>query len=170
MTTPNPPPSPTCGSSLIEVLLAMGVLAVAVPLVSAVLVRSGQSAAAAQAETRCGWILPACLMEIEAACEGKARFLPKLPRNQSFPAAGDVLALAFAGDGRALGRIDRETYHRGGSTLADEPIRYLASIHTEPAASRPNIAPMLSVCVTLEYPSAAPLAKRQKLDFHTRIP
>jgi hypothetical protein len=170
MKTPCPPSSHTCGSSLIEVLLAMGVLAVALPLVGAVLVRAGQSAAAAQAETRCGWIVPACMKEIEAAYEGKARFLPKLPRNQPFPAAGEVLALAFAGDGRALGRIDRETYHSGGRILADEPIRYLASIHAAPAASRSNITPMLGLRVTLEYPSAAPLAKRRKLDFHTCIP
>jgi len=157
-------------ASLIEALLAMGVLAVALPLVFAVLARSGQSAAAAQAETRCGWIIPACLDEIEAAREGNARFLPKLTRGQPFPAADQVLALAFAGDGRTLGCVARKDYLTGIDRLAGEPVRYVVSIHAQPAPDQPNTHAMLNLRLTLECPSAAPLAKRRKLDFHTRIP
>lgn len=158
------------GSSLIEVVIAMGVLAVALPLVFAVLASSGQSCARAQAETRCVWIIPACINEIEAAHQGTGRFLPPLPRGQPFPAPGTILALAFAEDGRALGCVAPDAYQTGVSRLANEPIRYLASFHSEPAPPRPNMPPLLNLRLTLEYPSAAPLAKRQHLDFHTRIP
>ncbi|MCX6877969.1 MAG: type II secretion system protein [Verrucomicrobia bacterium] len=170
MNTPRSTHATAAGFSLIEVILAMGVLAVALPLVFAVMARSGQSTAAAQAETRCAWIIPACLNEIEAAHAGNARFLPTLTRGQPFPAPGEVLALAFAADGRALGLADPEAYHRGLKNLADEPIRYLASIRTQRSPAQPGGPPMLNLRLTLEYPSAAPVAKRQKLDFFTRLP
>jgi len=158
------------GSSLVEVLIAMGVLAVALPLVFAVLARSGQSCAAAQAETRSTWIIPACLNEIEAAHHGTARFLPALTPGQPFPARGDILALAFAQDGRAIGCVPPAAYRSGVSRLADVPIRYLASLHTEPVPSQLNLPPLLNLHLTLEYPAAAPLANRRRLDFHTRLP
>ena len=158
------------GSSLIEVLLAMGVLAVALPLVFAVLARSGQSAASAQAETRCVWIIPTCLDEIAAARDGTARFLPKLARGEPFPAAGEVLALAFAADGRPLGCVARDAYLSGLSRLADDPIRYLVSMRAEPAVAQPKSQAMLGLHLTLEFPAAAPLKQRHLLKFHTRIP
>ena len=170
MKTPRSLPARIAGTSLIEVLLAMGVLAVALPLVAAVLARSGQGCAAAQAETRCGWILPACLDEIEAAHTGSARFLPDLTRGQSFPAPGDVLVLAFADDGRALGCVGRDAYLSGLGRLRGESVRYLASLRADPAATRPNMQPGRALRVTLEFPAAAPLAKRHHLEFFTRLP
>ncbi|MEI6655365.1 MAG: hypothetical protein WCP45_11395 [Verrucomicrobiota bacterium] len=168
MKTPGTAPTSARGASLIEALLALGVLAVALPLVSAVMARSAQSMAAAQAESRCTSIIPACLQEIDAAHEGKAQFLPKLTRGQPFPAAGETLALAFTDDGRALGCVKPQAYLTGTRTLADAAVHYLASIRCE--AATPGTCAMRHLCLTLEYPSAAPAAKRKKLDFHTRIP
>lgn len=158
------------GASLIEALIAMGVLAVVLPLVFAVLARSGQSCASARAETRCAWIIPACMAEIEAAHRSAARFLPPLPPGQPIAPPGGVLVLAFAGDGRALGRVARDAYLSGVSRLAGEPVRYLASLHSEPVPALPNMPPLMNLRVTLEFPSASPQAKRQCLDFHSRIP
>ena len=70
----------------------MGVLAVAVPLVFAAIAKSGQSAAHARAETRCVWIIPACLNEIEAARDGKSKLIP--PRLPGEPFYGYVRHLA----------------------------------------------------------------------------
>ncbi|MEI6676666.1 MAG: hypothetical protein WCO57_15965 [Verrucomicrobiota bacterium] len=168
MNTPGTPPTSARGASLIEALLALGVLAVALPLVAAVMAHSAQSMAAAQAESRCTSIIPACIQEIDAAHEGKAQFLPRLTRGQPFPASGETLALAFSDDGRALGSVTPEAYLTGTRALADEAVRYLASIRCEAAA--PGTRAMRSLCLTLEYPSAAPATRRKKLDFHTRIP
>ena len=38
------------------------------------------------------------------------------------------------------------------------------------AAAKPGTTPMLKVHISLEYPAAAKSSKRNKLDFHTRIP
>ena len=165
-----PQRGPIVGSSLIEVLMAMGILAVVLPLIFAVLARASQSYAEAQAETRCLSILPACMNEIEAAQQGTTRYLPALPCGVLFPAPGTILALAFARDGRLLGCVAPAAYLAGTRRLADEPIRYLASLHTEPAPAQPNMPAMLHLRITLEYPPAAPMAKRRHLDFHTCIP
>ena len=170
MKSPLPPRASDCGASLIEVIIAMGVLSVALPLIFAVMARSGQSTASAQAETRCVWIIPACMTEIEAAHSGTSRFLPRLTRGQQFPAPGETLALAFSEDGRALGLVEPQPYNKGIKNLAGETLRYIVSIHTEPTPVKPDATPMLSLRLTLEYPSAAPVVKRQKLDFFTRIP
>jgi Tfp pilus assembly protein PilV len=160
------------GASLIEVVIAMGVLAVSLPMLFGVFAKSGESAAAAKAETRCNWIIPECMREIEAAREGKARFLPKRDPGAPYPAAGETLALAFSGDGRPLGKVPSRSYESGVKSLADEPVRYLVSIHSQLAENkdRPDAPPMLNLRLTLEYPAAVPVHKRRTLDFHSRIP
>ena len=168
MKAQRPRRGPGAGSSLIEVLIAMGVLALVLPLVFAVLARAAMSCAAAQAETRCASILPACMNEIEAAQHGTARFLPPLNRGVPFPAAGATLA--FARDGRLLGGVAADACLGGVRSLASEPVRYLATFHTGAAPTRPNMPAMLSLRISLEYPAAAPLARRRHLDFHTSIP
>ena len=46
---------------------------------------------------------------------------------------------------------------------------YIATLSATPQLPA-TTPPMMRVLVTLEYPSTAPAAKRQKLDFYTRIP
>jgi type II secretory pathway pseudopilin PulG len=158
------------GFSLMEVVIAIGVLAVTLPLVFAVMVRSSQSTVAAQAETRCAWIIPACINEIMSAYDGKSSCLPTLTRNQQFPLDGDILALAFAGDGHLIGSVERESYTAGIKQLTGQPVRYIVSIHATHTQPQPATSPMLNLRLTLEYPSVAAQANRRKLDFHTRIP
>jgi Tfp pilus assembly protein PilV len=170
MISPTPPRPSRRGASLIEVVVAMGVLAVAVPLVFAVIARSGQNAANARAETRSTWIIPACLNEIEAARTGASKLIPPRLPGQPFPADGQFLTIAFSEDGRPLGTIEQKAYATGIKTLADQPVRYLATIRTEPAPAAPGVPPMLNLHLTLEHPAAAPAAQRRKIAFHSRIP
>jgi Tfp pilus assembly protein PilV len=161
-------PVHACGASLIEGVIAMGVLAVALPLVFAVIARSAQATTAAQAESRSTWIIPACLEEIQAAAAGKAQFLTNPTPNQPFPTPNKPLALAFSPDGRTLGSIQPDAYAAGIRQLAGQAARYIVSIHTDPAQSAER--PMRGLRLTLEYPAAVPHTKRRKLDFHTHLP
>jgi len=158
------------GSSLIEAIVAVGVLAVAVPLVFATLAGSGESGLSAQAETRCSWIVPACLEELQATRTGDSRFLPDTVAGEAFPAGGERMALAFSGDGRVLGQVPRESYESGLRTLGGEPVRYIVALSGTPLATDSEAVPLLAVRLTLEYPAVSPAAKRGKLDFHTRMP
>jgi type II secretory pathway pseudopilin PulG len=161
---------------LIEVVIALGVLATALPLVFGTFAKSGESAAAAKAETRCNWIIPACLDEIEAARLGQSRFLPKREPGSPYPPSGETLALAFTDEGLAVAKVPPRAYAAGTKSLNGESVRYLVSIHAEPepgAAGDPAAAgaiPLSTLRLTLEYPAAAPSHKRRTLDFHTRIP
>ncbi len=116
---------------MVEAVIAVGVLAVAIPLVFGTIAESGKSGVSAQAETRSTWMIPVCMQEIQDSRDGKPRYFTATTIGQAFPPAGQVWALAFNQEGRPVGKI----------SSAD-----------------------------IEYPSASPAKKRQKLAFHTRIP
>ena len=170
MISPTLPAKSRRGASLIEVIIAIGVLAVSAPLVFAVIAKSSQNAANARAETRCSWIIPACLNEIEAARTGSSQFLPPRVAGEPFPSAGTLLAIGFSEDGRPLGTVAQSAYDRGLKTLADEPLRYIVTIRAETAVVKAGSPPMLDLHLTLEHPAAAPAIKRRKIDFHSRLP
>jgi hypothetical protein len=162
-------PSPTSrrrGSTLVESVIAIGVLAVAIPMVFGTLTESGKSGLASQAETRSSWIVPACMDEIRASREGRPQYFTATDTAQPFPAAGDVWALAFSADGKPVGKLTRSLYDKGLKELNGKPVRYIATM----AAVKQAASPMLRVDILLEYPSNAKAEKRAKLDFHTRIP
>ena len=157
------------GSSLIEAVIAMGVLAVAIPLVFGAIAESGQSGMSAEAETRSSWIIPACMDEIQASREGKPLYFTATTSGQAFPESGSIWALGFSSDGKPVGKIEKAVYDKGAKEISGKPIRYIATLSAV-AQVPATTPPMMRVLITLEYPSTAPAAKRQKLDFYTRIP
>jgi type II secretory pathway pseudopilin PulG len=158
------------GATLIEAVIAVGVLAVAIPLVFGALVEGGRSGASSQAETRSTWMIPACMDEIRASRDGKPQYFTPTHVGEAFPPAGDVWALAFSQDGRPVGKMSKALYDKGARELDGKPIRYIASIKSTPDTVKAGMTPMLKVQISLEYPSAVKSAKRYKFDFHTRIP
>jgi hypothetical protein len=170
--SPRPPLSR--GVSLIETVIAMGVLAVVIPLVFGAIAESGRSGISAEADTRCAWIVPQCVEEIRLSRESKGSY--NTVPGQAFPAAGDVWALAFSPEGKLLGKLGKEAYEKSGGVrdFQGEPVAYLATLSaTGPAAAdpaKPGAANMLTARITVEYPSGVPMAKRQKLEFYTSLP
>ena len=158
------------GSSLIETVIAMGVLAVAIPLVFGALAESGKSGMSSEAETRSTWIVPTCMAEIQASRDGRPQFFTATTTGQIFPPAGDVWALAFSAEGRPIGKISKTVYDKGTQELNGQTVRYLATLSSATTQTPPGATAMLRTLITLEYPSALPVAKRQKLEFFTRIP
>ena len=160
------------GSSLIEVIIAVGVLAVAIPLVFGALAESGKTNFASEAETRSTWIIPACIEEIRASREGRSRFFSATTIGQEFPPAGDIWCLAFSAEGTPLGAITKADYEKGIKNVNNRQAFYLATLTAKaqnPAKAVGN-PKMLAVHLQLEYPAGTPAARRQKLDFYTRIP
>lgn len=165
-------PNSNCngGASLIEAVIAVGVLAVAIPMVFGALAEAAKSGLAARAETRSIWMIPACMDEIHASRAGRPRyFTPTLP-GQTFPPAGEVWALAFSPEGQPIAPMPRTLYEWGCRELGGKTVRYIASLDSSPATANPATAAMVQVHISLEYPANAPAAKRRKLDFHTRMP
>ena len=158
------------GSSLIEVVIAVGVMAVAVPLVFGALAESGKSGMSSEAETRSTWMVPLCMDEIRASREGRSEFFTPTLTGQTFPPGGDVWVLAFSQDGKPVGKVSKALYDKGAKELNGEKIYYLTSMSSSALATQTGSPTMLRAKITMEYPAGAPAAKRQKLDFFTRIP
>ena len=161
------------GSSLIETVIAMGVLAVAIPLVFGALAESGKSTLAAEADTHSTWIIPACMAEIQASRNGSPQFFSNTVTNETFPPQGEVWVLAFSKEGLPIGKITQSDYAIGIKQIDRKPIRYLAKLSAEhPPSTEMNLGqtPILRVLISLEFPATSPAAKRQKREFYTRIP
>ena len=158
------------GATLVEAVIAVGVLAVAVPLVFGAIAEAGKGGQSAEAETRAPWIVRTCMEEIQASRDGRPQYFATTTTGQPFPPAGDVWVLAFSADGKPVGKLSKSLYDKGSKQLDGKAVRYIAvlSASTQPPVA--NTTPMLKSRVTIEYPASAPAKKRSKLDFHTRIP
>ena len=155
------------GVTLVEAVIAVGVLAVAVPLVFGALAEAGKSGFSSQAETRSTWMVPACMDEIQASRDGRPQYFTATITGQAFPPAGDVWALGFSAEGKPVGKLSKALYAK---ELDGKPILYIAVMSAGNATLTSGGQTMLRARISIEYPAAAPVAKRSKLDFHTRIP
>ena len=166
---PSPRPSSLPGVSLLEGIIAVGVLAVAIPLVFGALTESGTSGEAAKAETRCAWMVPACIEEIQASRAGQSQYFPATAAGEAFPEAGALWALGFTTEGEAIGRLSSAEYQTGVTMQPQSQLpAYIATLSAEPIVPTES-PPMLRCRIIIEFPAAAPAAKRQKLVFFTRI-
>jgi hypothetical protein len=157
------------GSSLIETVIAMSVLAVAIPLVFAALAESGKCNNSAECETRSTWIVAVCMEEIQASREGKSEFFTATKLTETFPPAGEFWALAFSSEGKPIAKITRSEYDKGIKEINGKPIRYLTTLSSLQISEKGMIPIILRTSISLEYPSVAPLSKRHKLAFHSLI-
>ena len=158
------------GSSLVEAVIAVGVLAVAVPLVLGTLAEASKSSSLARAETRASWIVQHCVREIEASRQGRSQLFAASQYGDELPPAGETWALVFAADGKLLGKASSSQYQQGIKKIADQSASYLATIEAKKSSIGNSSPPMLDAQIRIEYPAAAKQARRSKLDFHTRIP
>lgn len=159
------------GSSLIESVIAMGVLSVAIPLVFGALAESGKSGISAEAETRSSWVVPTCIQEIRASRDGRPVYFTPTTVGQAIPPSGDVWAIGFSSDGKTVGKVSKALYDKGTKEINSQAIAYIASLSAVPPTSTPaGVTPLMTVKILLEYPATLPATKRQKLEFYTRVP
>ena len=157
------------GSTLIEAVIALGVLAVAIPLIFGVFAESGKNSISAEAETCSNWIVPLCMAEIDASRAGKSRFFPATITQEIFPSSDDVWALGFSAEGQLIHKLDRSDYIYGLTHLNGQSVYYIASLSTT-KIEEASIVSMLRLKIYLEYPANAPAKQRQTIVFYTKIP
>lgn len=168
------PPGDKCflkrGASLIEAVIAIGVLAMAIPLVFSVLAEAAKCGLAARAETCSIWMVGSCMDEIRASRDGCPRYLTPTAIGQMFPPPGEVWALGFSRDGQPIGALSKALYEYGTREVDGKAVRYIAALGSTMAPAKPGLPPLLRVHISLEYPAISPVGQRHKLDFHTHLP
>ncbi len=162
-------PRQRVGFSLIETALALAVLVAAVPMVFLAMGEAGKSAMASEAESRGCRIVPLCLEEMRASREGRSRWFPSSTIGEMRTTDGDFRALAFSADGKVVGVLSEEMHGSGASRLDNQSVRYIATMTSSPRESDPHPT-MRNIRIVLEYPAAAPAARRGKLEFQTLMP
>ena len=158
------------GASLIEAVIAIGVLATSVPLVFGVLAEAGKCELAARAETASVWMVEACLDEIRASRNGCPQYLAPSAPGQTFPPSGEVWALAFSREGQPIGSLSKDLYEQGTKEAHGKSVRYIAAFASSMVSTQPGLPTLLCVHISLEYPAAAPAAQRHQIDYYTHLP
>lgn len=153
-----------------EVVMALAVLAVAIPLTFTTLAAASRTGVPSSAETRCLSMVPICLDEIQASRNGCPQYFTSTSVGQSFPPEGDLWALAFSGDGRVIGKVNQRLYETGGKMIEGESMRYIATMMAYASKMQTSDAPIMNVRISIEYPASEPSSQRRKIDFFTRLP
>lgn len=177
MKLPRPKPAFLRGLSLIESVIAIGVIAIVAPLAIAALTSAGGVGVSARAETRAPLMVEAAIAEVRAARQSRSSFLDPIPPGTAFPQEDQALCLAFDHGGRLIGKIDTAAYQNGSSQLNGTDVVYLARIQGTPDPDAPASTdptqpqiPLFILTTTIEYPAGLPIAKRQTLEFVTKLP
>lgn len=148
------------GVSLIEAVIAIGVLAVAIPLAFAAIVKAGEVGGNARAETRAPLIAEFVRTELELARRGESEVFERVEPDQ--PMA--VKALGFAPDGNYLGTLEGADYSGGRRKLDDKEIGFIVAVSGEPEDRG------LLVTVKVEHPAVRSSTDRSAVAFHTLLP
>ena len=156
---PLPTHRPARGISLVECIVALGILAIAFPLTFAAIAGSGNVAASSGMETRGSWIAATALEELRATREGRSPLLRQA-------SSGELPALVFTKDGSLAGAIDLATTGNGIRHHEGKPIAFIARIQI---SETPDVPGPADVRIILEHPASAPAAKRTKTVFQTRV-
>jgi hypothetical protein len=147
-----------------EVVISVGVLAVVVPVVLAMIIAGGESSRIAGDETRAALIARSVVEEIRAARDGGGLVLKDPLAWPKFPAGAERLVLAVDADGKIVTELGAEEYESGER---DGELRYLVSAKGE--WHRPDGLPdsevLSRVEVSVETPPAAKAEDRRKFVF-----
>ncbi|MES2474726.1 MAG: prepilin-type N-terminal cleavage/methylation domain-containing protein [Verrucomicrobiota bacterium] len=157
------------GFSLMETVIALAVLAVSVPLVFLALEKGGRAGMASATDSRCARMADACLEEIRASQESRARWLPNENPGAPIPPEGSFWALAFSNEGHVMGQINADQWAAGVAHIDGEAVRYLASMDSDSRVLE-GMPVMRRVRVTVEEPAAAAQENRAKSKFYTLMP
>jgi hypothetical protein len=153
----------------VEIMVSIGVLAVVAPLALAAMLQAGEGGSTSRAETRAPLIVENCMQELDMARKGLSPNLPTLTPGQEF-GSGETLCLAFAEDGKLLGRVEGGGYEGGVGRIGSEDAAFLARLSGKEDRSRADFPTMLTVKVAIERPAIAPANRRKAMTFYTKLP
>ena len=166
------------GASLVEAMIAVGVLAVAIPLVFGALAEAGRSGEQSGTDSRSTAILAECMGCVGRIRAQKPGWFEPAAAGVPFPPSGTVWALAFAEDGHLIGRVEKTDYENGLRELNGQSVRYLATLRataspatvaTGSLAANEAVIQPLRLAISLEHPATAAASRRKVQVFHSLL-
>lgn len=140
------------GMTLLECVLAMGLMAMAMPVLLLAFGQSHRDLAGARVEAWAGCVIPARLADLRLS--GGIR-------------PGGVRAWAHGLRGESLGEVDEESCRQGVACRDGNPAAFLL-VARGGSMQRSSSAGAIPMTMNLEYPAAAPADHRRKISFHTQ--
>lgn len=153
------------GVSLVEAVVAISVLAVAIPLALAAMTKAGDVSEVARAETRAPAIADYVKMELEQARRSQSEIFGSIPADVVLTESDGGKPLGFARDGSYIGVLTKAEYDAGVRRQEGrEDVFYVAK-----ASSREDERGLV-VTVRISYPAVRSAEKRSGVSFHTLLP
>lgn len=159
------------GMTLMESVIALGIIAFAVPLVLSTTAVSTRTRINAETDTRSAWLARTVQRELTDSwrAQPSAMFTPA-PAFPNFASATAPEVLLFDAEGRFLSRGNSNDY-TNGSRNANAV--YLVSVHSQrqsPANITTNENLLARVQITVAHNAKAPLSKRVPCSYTVLIP
>ena len=144
------------GSTLIEAVLAIAMLAAVLPLIGLAMVKANAGAAASEVESLSLWMLPSHLQEFRESIDGHGD-------------GGSALRVwAHGAGGECLGELQESEYKEGVEEVNGKAVRCLVVVRAVGTSANGG-APLLRVRLSVEQPASWSSDRRKHLDFYTCI-
>ncbi|MBB5349902.1 Tfp pilus assembly protein FimT [Haloferula luteola] len=153
------------GVSLVETVVAVAVLAVAIPLSLAAMTKAGDETRVARAETRAPAIAEYVKMELEQARSGTSAVYGKLDEFPVLSEGSGAKPLGFSRDGSLIGPLGDDEYENGVRPTAGQEEVYFVALATTRTTERGTL-----VTVKIAHPAIRAAKKRKEVSFHTLLP
>ncbi len=152
------------GFSLMEVVIAGGVLAVAIPGGMAMLVTGTRSSRVATDETQAALIARSVMQEVRAARDGRSALVEGTLSWPDFPTGGERLVFSVNAEGGLAEQLGDGDY---GSGVRDRAVQYLVSAAgtLHPLEGQPDLKVLSKVVVSVETPPGAKPEDRRKFEY-----
>lgn len=170
----NQSPASAKGMTLLETIIAIGVIAVAIPLVLAATTAGMADRMNAEADTRSAWLAKNVEEQISAiwATPRRDTYLPTA-LNLNYPAFGterDPIVFIFDSDLKFIAQGNSSDFQNGAR---DQSARYLATVYSiaqVPANFSTNSPELSRLFIKIQHPAKAPEKNRQTLQYSVLMP
>ncbi len=152
------------GVSLVEVVVAISVLAVAVPLSLAAMTKAAGVSGKARVETRSPSIAEFVKLELEMARRDRSEIFGKLEEGQLLT-EGTAPVLGFGRDGAFVAKLEAEEYRDGVERRSGRDEIFFVALATTREEERGTL-----VTVHVCHPAARKAEDREEVAFHTLLP
>lgn len=159
------------GLTLMEAVVAIGVVAVAVPLILAATSVSAKTRMAAENETRASWIAQQVFRQLTESWQNlKSPAFPIKPNFPTFQSATAPMILLYNSDGALLGQGTALDFEKGSSNPQSVYLVSVYGIGQKASNLQSGDENLSRVTISVENSARAPKAKRSASYFTLLIP